>query len=141
CFKYKILPGVGMSYYWVHKKEHRFRLSGNLMYDATKFVSSDLHLLGKTNDFTRTVFRPTLFFVGKHSFLTGNINVSYEGWLQTAFNDTDDFRAQINLNLDERIYKQLFVRAQLFYFYETVLPITKKQHDLRLTFGVVWKRG
>lgn len=136
----KYMPGFGLSYQFIRNEKHSFRLSGNLTYDITAYTSSDLKIIGEVAGAERNIFRNTLFFNGRHALLENNLNINYEGWFQAALKRIKDFRAQIQFNLDKRLYKSIFLRTSLFYFYESILPIELEENDLRLGFGIAWKR-
>ena len=131
--------GAGTSYKLIWQAENQVRLSGSLMYEWITFPSIDLHVVGNDADRKRRLLRATLVVFGQHNLLKQNLNINYALWIQPAVQRFADFRNEVNLNIDERIYKNLFLRVKLFYLNETVLPIEVEQHDLRLSFGVVLK--
>ncbi len=132
--------GAGISFLFEKQALHTFRLSTNLMYEMTTFTADNVSLIGNLSDKQRKIWRITGFLNAQHRFLKDNLHLNYEIWFQPTINNFNDFRGQIDLNLDNRLSKSLFLRMKLFYFYESVLPSNLKNGDLRASFGFVFKR-
>ena len=109
------------------------------MYNATTFSSQNLSLIGNIESKQRQLWRLTGLINGNHSFFQNNLHLIYEIWVQSNAEYFQDIRYQIDFKADNKIYKNLFFRMKLFYFYETVLQEYFKKGDLRLNLGPTFK--
>jgi len=133
---WRYLVGPGFSVRLLDKKDQQLKGSITLTRENARYRSdtfSDSTYSGQTNI---PLWRGTLRDAGHHAISKGQVRLRYEGWLQPALNDLQNWRFHSQAALQAKMWKQLSFQASLQCNRESVVVQGVEYSRLMALFGL-----
>lgn len=131
----RYFAGAGVTYQLIQTKNNVLKLSGNIVYEQTKFNATAYNDNYYNGTNRIKLWRASAFISGWSWILENHLRLSYDAYWQPALDHSKNYRTQMDLGLDFPIWKGLSATALYTYTHENVVPITTKTTDNILTFG------
>jgi hypothetical protein len=135
---FRYFAGGGVTWQVVNNKKFILKLSASTVYESTKFN-------GKTYNYSEfdgfeklNVWRGTLYAGGGVNLLENHVRFYYNAYWQPAFENSNDYRAEIDLGLDFPIWKGFSFNTHYNYTHEQIVVNKIKQKDRLLSFGLAY---
>ena len=132
----RYFAGAGITWQAVNTPGLVVKLSGNAVYERTHFNGSSYNYTEYDGSDNIALWRGTLYTGGWAYLLDRHLRFSFDAYWQPAFNNSDNYRSQIDLGIDFPVWKGLFVTALYSFTHENVVVSGIRQEDRILTFGL-----
>lgn len=134
----RYFAGAGVTYQAINTKNNVLKLSASTVYEATQFTSSNYNFTKYNGYKNINLWRGTLYVGGWNYFLEKHIRLYYDAYWQPAFNNSNNYRTQVDVGVDFSIWKGLSFNAVYGFTHENVVIEKVQQEDKILTFGVAY---
>ena len=128
--------GAGLTYRFISRENHVLKFAVNAVYEETDFDERQFNIASYNGSDEVNLWRGTLYMGGWSYLLRKKIRFSYEAFYQPAFENEENFRTQLSLNLDVPVWKGLYLSTNWNYTMESVVPLGTQREDTILTFGI-----
>lgn len=130
----RTLLGVGET--WNAKKGINYlKLSMSIFYEQTKYNGNQFNLSEYQGSADVQLWRWALYANGQFKLLDHRMTLNFSGFIEPAFENVENFRAEAELALVFKIIKGLSFRVEQLYFYEGLVVDGIDQSDSILLFG------
>jgi hypothetical protein len=134
----RYFAGGGFTYQVINTKINVLKLSASTVYEATKFANSFYNYSEYNGNNNINLWRGTLY-VGGWSYLADkHIRLYYDAYWQPAFDNSNNYRTQLDVGLDFPIWKGLSFNVVYAFTRENVVIEEILQEDKILTFGLAY---
>ncbi|OJV12844.1 MAG: hypothetical protein BGO21_03660 [Dyadobacter sp. 50-39] len=120
------MAGAGIGYRVIKTTAHDLSLTDALLYESTNFFEKA----------TVTTIRNSFRVKGKHSFVSDKFRFNHLTFIQPALNDLSNVRWNTILSVELPLNKWVTLRTSFENSYESVVEVTRKRNDSRITFGI-----
>ena len=134
----RYFAGAGVTYQVINTKKNVLKLSASAVYEATKFTNSLYNYAEYNGNKNINIWRGTLYVGGWSYLLEKHIRLYYDAYWQPAFNNSNNYRTQVDIGIDFPIWKGFSFNALYAFTHENVVIEKVKQEDKILTFGVAY---
>jgi Protein of unknown function, DUF481 len=134
----RLFAGAGVTYQLLNKAFHVIKLSVNAVYETTSFKGAVYNYTKYNGSNKINLWRGTLFAGGWNYLLNKHLRFYYDAYWQSAFNNKDNYRTQLDLGIDFPVWKGLSFNALYTFTHENVVISNIKQEDRILTFGLAY---
>lgn len=134
----RYFAGAGITYQLINKKKNVLKLSASTVYETTNFKSNTYNYNEYNGDDKINLWRGTLYVGGWNYLLEKHIRLYYDAYWQPAFNNSNNYRTQVDVGVDFPIWKGLSFNAVYAFTHENVMIEKVKQEDKILTFGIAY---
>jgi hypothetical protein len=134
----RYFAGAGVSYQVIATNKNVLKLSASTVYETTNF-NSNIYNYNEYNGYDKiNLWRGTLYVAGWHYLLQRHIRLYYDAYWQPAFNNSNNYRVQVDIGADFPIWKGFSFNALYAFTHENVVIEKVKQEDKILTFGLAY---
>ena len=134
----RYFAGAGVTYQLISTNKNVLKLSVSTVYETTSFKSNTYNYNGYNGDDKISVWRGTIYVGGWNYLLEKHIRLYYDAYWQPAFNNSNNYRTQVDAGVDFQIWKGLSFNALYAFTHENVVIQKVKQEDKILTFGIAY---
>lgn len=135
-FRYFI--GVGATWQAIDNKKFILKLSASAMYENTKFDGTTYNFSEFNGSEKINVWRGTLYAGGGANLLNNHFRIYYNAYWQPAFENSNDYRAELDIGLDFPIWKGFSFNTLYNFTHEQIVVNNIKQKDKLLSFGLAY---
>lgn len=135
----RYLMGIGETWNAINNSHHSWKLTLSTFYESSRFTSdifNDDSFNGKNN---LEFWRWAIYTAGNHLLLGNRIQLNYHAFIEPAFYDFKNYRAEVEIGLNFSIQKGFSFRINYLYLFEYLVVNGIKQNDEILTFGLGYK--
>jgi hypothetical protein len=131
--------GGGGTWQLIRHKNTTLKLSASMVYEQTRFKTRSYNEPAYNGSEQINIWRATGYISGLHHFFQQGMRFFYTAWCQPGFDDAHNLRWQLDAGIDFPVWKGLNATMVYAYTFEEVVPVTVKQVDRLLTFGVSYQ--
>lgn len=135
----RVFAGGGGTLQLIRQKNTIVKLSASMVYEQTNFKTISYNETGYNGSSKIILWRATGYISGWHQFFQQKIRLYYSAWCQPGFDDLENTRWQLDAGIDFPLWKGLSATMVYSYTYEQVVPVSVKQVDRLLTFGLSYQ--
>jgi hypothetical protein len=128
--------GGGATYQIIQTPKSVLKLSGNLVYEESRFNASTFSDSYYNGSDKISLWRATAYLSGWSKLFDGHLRLFYDAYWQPALDRADNYRTQFDLGLEFPIWNGLAFTILYAYTRENVVPTVAKTTDNILTFGL-----
>ncbi|HRH50319.1 MAG TPA: DUF481 domain-containing protein [Panacibacter sp.] len=134
----RYFAGAGITWQSINTKNTVVKFSASTVYENTKFTANNYNFAEYNGDKNINLWRGTLYAGGWSYLLEKHIRLYYDAYWQPAFNNSNNYRTQIDIGADFPIWKGLSFNALYAFTHENVVIEKVIQEDKILTFGIAY---
>lgn len=135
----RLFAGAGGTLQLIMQKNTTLKLSASMVYEQTRFKTSLYNEAGYNGSSNIKLWRATGYISGLHQLFRQKMRVYYTAYCQPGFDDVKNIRWQLDAGIDLPVWKGLSASMLYAYTYEQVVPVSVKQVDRLLTFGLSYQ--
>lgn len=132
---FRYFVGAGATLQLIHTKSHILKTALSTVYEESNFSIDIFNESQYDGQKQINTWRGTAWIFGKHHFFENKLNFYYESYIQPSFEDTKNFRWQLETGLETPIWKGLNFSTTFIYTYEKIVALGLKPYDHSLLFG------
>jgi hypothetical protein len=132
----RVFSGLGVTYQVLHKTNSTIKFSASAVYETSKFSNTIFNQHSYDGSSNIHLWRGTLYTNGWWYLSNNRLRLYYDAFYQPAFNNTSNYRTQVDVGVDVPIWRGLSFSCLYTLTHEAVVPINVKEEDTILTFGV-----
>lgn len=133
---HRYFAGAGLTWQVIQNAPTVLKMSASVVYEATRFKADTYNYDMYNGDDRINVWRSTLYLGGWSYLANRHLRLYYDVFWQPAFDQTENFRTQVDLGADFPFWKGLAFTFLFTYTHENVVIRSIKQNDTILTFGL-----
>lgn len=134
----RYFAGAGFTYQLIRKNKNILKLSASTVYEATSFKSSIYNYHEYNGKDKINLWRGTIYVSGYNYLLQNHIRLYYDAYWQPAFNNSNNYRTQVDVGVDFSVWKGLSFNALYAFTHENVVIEKIIQEDKIVTFGIAY---
>lgn len=134
----RLFAGAGLTLQLLNKTLFVLKVSASTVYEETRFSRSSYNYSVYNGKAKISLWRGTLYTGGWNYLFHKHLRFYYDAYWQPAFNNSNNFRTQLDAGLDFLVWKGLSFNALYTYAHENVVASGVKQDDTILTFGLAY---
>lgn len=135
----RYLFGAGVTFQLLKKKKDWLKLSITTEYENTNFKKTIFNKTAYNGDATINTIRGTIWMNGKYHLFKDKLIFSHESYFQPSLEQGNNYRWQLDLNLELPVWKFLNFKINYLRSFESVVIKGQKEEDRFLTFGLTLK--
>jgi len=135
---FRYFAGAGTTYQLINTKNIVLKLSASAVYEATKFADSVYNYAEYNGNENINLWRGTLYIGGWSYLLQNHLRLYYDAYWQPAFNNSNNYRTQVDIGADFPVWKGLSFNVLFAYTHENVVIANIQQDDKILSFGLAY---
>jgi hypothetical protein len=132
----RYFAGAGLTWQVLRRSDHVVKLSANAVYEQTRFNSTIFNYTVYDGSNKIDLWRASAFIGGWDWLFHHRLRFYYDAYWQPSFDNSDNYRTQLDAGIDMPLWKGLAVTALYTYTHENVVAQQVKQTDNILTFGI-----
>lgn len=136
---FRWFAGPGLTWQALRRPGQVLKISLAGVYETTRFAGQLYNFPEYNGDDRIGVWRATARVNGQHRILEKKLRLSYEAYIQPAFNRSNNYRWLLDAMLEVPLWKGLNVAAHFLYTHENVVIDSVKPDDLIFTFGLTFQ--
>lgn len=133
---FRYFAGSGVTWQAVNRENHVLKFSASAVYEQTKFTHSLYNYSAYNGNDKIRLWRATAYLGGWNYFFNKHLRLYYDAYWQPAFNNTHNYRTQLDIGADFPVWKGLSFSILYTYTHENVVVQKIKPDDRILTFGL-----
>lgn len=134
----RYFAGAGLTYQALATQTSVLKLSASTVYEATRFDNNLYNFAEYNGDRNIKLWRGTVYASGWTYLLTKQLRLYYDAYWQPAFDNSNNYRTQIDVGLDFPLWKGLSFTVLYAFSHENVVVEKIQQEDKILTFGLAY---
>jgi hypothetical protein len=134
----RYFAGAGLTYQLINTNKNVLKLSASAVYEATNFKANSYNYKEYNGDDKINLWRGTLYVGGWNYLLAKHIRLYYDAYWQPAFNNSHNYRTQVDVGADFPVWKGLSFNVLYAYTHENLVVTNILQDDKILTFGLAY---
>jgi hypothetical protein len=133
---FRYFVGSGPTWQAIQRKAIVLKLAANITYENTLFSDTVFNQSSYNGKEKIRVWRSTVYAGGWAFALANRLRMNYEFFWQPAFNNSKNYRIQLDLGLNYAFWKGLAFNIIYIFTHENVVVENIKKDDRMLTFGL-----
>lgn len=134
----RFFGGAGVTFQLLNKTLHVLKLSVSAVHERSQFKGSSFNEPVYNDSKRIKLWRGTMYAGGWSYVLNNRFRLYYDAYWQPAFNNSSNYRTQVDLGADFLLWKGLSFNTLYTYTHENVVVNGVKRDDKILTFGFAY---